>query len=896
MIKHWTIKHVRTGWERLRPRKEMPKWEKALRGALTGILALILSGILVTFLYAFWLLFTFDPLDGVPRDSTLILDREGNLLYTIHGEENRKTLDSLDEIAPSVIDASLAIEDDEFYDHIGIDIPALLKAVASEFGIGTPRGGSTITQQFVRNSFLSLEHSYTRKYREIMMSLILELKFSKDEILLMYLNEIPYGNNAYGIELAAERYFNKSASELTLGESAVLAGLPNAPSWYSPYGNHKFSTLDFEPTEEYLAGRTISSEADLEYDEFSRGLIGKTYDLPDGTKLYIRGRSDLVLERMVELGMIGEEDETTALAEIQGMEFIPYGESIKAAHFVLWVKSELEEKYGKEVVEQGGLHVYTTIDPDFQTAAEEAVAERKDYNKENYNCSNEALVSIQPQTGQILAMVGSADWTDSEIDGQVNMITSLRAPGSAFKPFVYALAFLKQYTPATVLYDVPTSFGPDKPKNFDGLFNGPMTIREALGQSRNIPAVKAYFLAGQEKEIVPFVEKFGISSLNGDGDYYGYPLALGAGEVTPLEFAEAYSVFANGGYRTEPVSILKIETADGNVLEQWDEKKVEKVQVLDPQVAYLINDILSDPSVNIGNSIYIDSIDNAAKTGTSTDDETGYANNGWIAAYTPNLVTIGWSGNSNGDPMNSAGEAYYTIAPIWKNYLTKVLDKLEPTVWSRPEGIKEVAISKASGKLPSEYTPSDMIKTEVFASFAVPTAIDDAYQTVKIETVTNRLATEFSPEDAVEEKSFRAYFEDWTNWQSFIDAWVLDQKFEMPPTEFATDIHNAITASNLPEITIISPSSLSSFSKDDKLIEIEVDLGSEGNGLKEVSFLMNGLEQYHATEAPYSGKVRIPTTASEGTILEITAKAIDKYGYSGESTIQVRISNDSSNE
>jgi hypothetical protein len=239
--------------------------------------------------------------------------------------------------------------------------------------------------------------------------------------------------------------------------------------------------------------------------------------------------------------------------------------------------------------------------------------------------------------------------------------------------------------------------------------------------------------------------------------------------------------------------------------------------------------------------------------------------------------------------MNSAGEAYYTIGPVWKNYMTKIADRLEPTVWPRPEEIKEMAISKASGKLPSDITPSDMIKTEVFASFAIPTLIDDSYAKVRIETITNRLANEFSPANVVEEKVYRFYSEDWTNWQSFIDTWALDQKFEVPPTEYADDIHNAITAANLPSITIVGPPSLSSVPKDNRFVDISVDVGSMGNGLEDIEFLMNGMTQYHSAESPYSGKVRIPMTATEGTILEITAKIIDRFGYTGESNISLRV-------
>lgn len=895
-MKKWTVQPIQRVWGRLRPHPSMSKKEHALRYALMAAIWTFVALTVFTMLYALWILLTFNPGSAQPKDSTLIMDRAGNLLYTIHGEENRESLKSLDDISPSLVDATIAIEDDGFYGHMGVDFPALFKAVLSEVGIGAPRGGSTITQQLVKNTILSAERSYIRKYREILISLALELKYSKDEILLMYLNEIPYGNNAYGVELAAERYFDKSAAELNLAESAVLASIPKAPTRYSPYGNYKYSVLNFELTVESLGDRKIAGEEDLDTDDFTRGLLGKTYEMPDGSTFYIKGRSDLVLERMRELKMITEKEGSAALAEIQTMAFTTYADSIRAAHFVLWVKQQLEEKYGAEVVEQGGLKVYTTLDPDFQKAAEEAIAERMEVLNDTYGASNAALVTVQPQTGQILAMVGSANWGDEDIDGQVNMITSPRQPGSSFKPFVYSLALLNQYTAATVFYDVKTNFGSYQPNNFDGKFWGPMTMRYALGQSRNIPAIKAYFLAGEETAIATFVNKLGLTSVQENGNY-GPTLALGTAEVTPLEMAEGYSVFANNGVHVAPTSILKIETNDGKILEQWDEKKVEKTLVLDPQVAYIIDDILSDSKSGLGPNMYIDALNNAAKTGTSNVPTTNggvLPNNNWIAAYTPTLVTIGWAGNADGTALKSNGESYSTIAPIWKNYMSKVLTRLEPTEWVRPEGVKELAISKASGKLPGNSTPSDMIATEIFADFAVPTQVDDAYQTLDIETLTGRLATEFSPPDLVQKKSFRVHKEDWIDWQSFIDAWAKGNDQDQPPTEFANDIHNATTAAKVPEITITYPTALSSLSIDERLHTVEVQIQSFGNGLKEVEYSLNGSVQYHSAEAPYSGKIRMPITATAGTLLEITAKAIDQYGYSAVSTIEVRVSNDSS--
>lgn len=873
----------------------MNKNHRALRIAIIAVLGLGLAGFAFTVIYAFWILITFDPKEAQAKDSTQIMDREGNLLYTIHGEENRESLNSLNEISPFLIDATLAIEDDAFYNHMGIDVPALFKAVLSEFGIGTPRGGSTITQQLARNAMLNLEHSYVRKYREIVIALVMELKFSKDNILLMYLNEIPYGNNAYGIELAAKRYFDKDAKDLTLGEAAVLAGIPNKPTRYSPYGNYRYTVLTFELTEESLNGRIIKGEEDLAYDEYTRGLLGTTFTLPDGSSFYVKGRTDLVLDRMLELEMITQKEAETALAETLALDFKNYNELDSAEHFVLWVKEDLEAIYGADIVEQGGLRVYTTLDPDFQKAAEEAIEEKRETLMSTYGASNAAMVSVHPQTGQILAMVGSADFTNSEIDGQVNMVTSYRQPGSSFKPFVYALALLNQYTAATVFYDVRTHFGNWTPDNFDGEFRGPITMRYALGQSRNIPAIKAYFLAGEEDDIIDFAKPFGFEGLRDDWSY-GPSLALGTAEVTPLEMAEAYSVLANNGTHVELSSILKIETTEGKILEQWSESDLEKTQVLDPQVATIINDILSDPSAGLGSNIYLPAIDNAAKTGTSNVEDTNLPNNNWIAAYTPTLVTIAWTGNADGTAMNTNGESYSTVGPIWKNYMSKVLVRLDPTEWKRPEGIREFAISKASGKLAGESTPADMVATEIFADFAVPTESDDAYVTVKIETVTMRLATEYSPADAVEERNFRVHKEEWANWQDDINAWAVAQGDNQTPTESASDIHNAETSAKIPGLSIVSPKTLSFINRAQRLHDITVEILADGNGVDRVEYYINGDLRYTSPAYPYDGILALPITAAVGSIVEVKAKVIDQYGYSSESSIQLRIVDDESEE
>jgi membrane peptidoglycan carboxypeptidase len=909
---------LRKIWFKFRPRPRMKWWQKTIR---YSIMASVIGGLalfIVLFIFAVYLFMTLPDISDIEdmnfTQSTLIMDRNGDLLYAIHGEENRKALSDLSEINDTLEMATIAIEDDKFYSHFGIDLPAIARAVLSELGLGYGRGGSTITQQFVKNTFLTNEHSYKRKAQEIMLSFIVELKFTKDEILLLYLNAIPYGSNAYGIETASERYFDKPAAELTLAEASILASIPAATTRYSPYGNYREAALHID--EEALGDRIITEEADLDASsEFTRGLLGTQFDLENGSSFYIKGRSDLVLGRMLDLEMITETEYQDALDEIATIEFIPFEESIEAPHFVLMVKSELENKYGTAVVEQGGLQVYTTLDPDFQNAAEIAVEDRKDFNTTNYGATNGALVSVQPDTGQILAMVGSADYFDDEIAGQVNMITSTRQPGSSFKPFVYALAFLNQYSPATVLYDVSTDFGAGyRPDNYDGSFKGPVSMRVALAQSLNIPAIKAYFLAGQQDEIVTFAQDvFGLTDISSIGDY-GPSLALGVAEVTPLDLAGAYSVFANGGSAVELTSILRIENSQGEILEQWEEDSMKKDEVLDPQVAYLINDILSDPSNNLGPSVRIGSIDNAAKTGTSNkvlSNGNILPSDAWLAAYTPNLVTITWAGNADGSAMYGSASGYETAAPIWKDYMVSVLDQIEPTNWNRPIEIQEVAISKASGKLSNnENTPSEMVGTDIFASFAVPTEEDDSYQSILVESITGRLATEWSPENFVEEKTFRVYrsilADYWPSWQTAIDEWIAtseDETLEAAPTELASDIHNEESSANKPEIIITDPISLSGIPADSRTKDIEINVEDVGNGIEKVVFSLNGTVQFRSTEAPYTGTIRLPFLASEGTILTVEAEAIDVYGYSSTSSIQLRISNaetdddeDSSNE
>ncbi len=838
--------------------------------------------------------------------STEIFDRNGELLYTIHGEENRQYV-ALDNVANHLVNATIAIEDDGFWDHSGFDIFALGKVVLYEvFRIGSPRGGSTITQQYIKNTFLSSERTYTRKAKELILAIRLERTYEKEEILELYLNRIPYGNNAYGIEKASEIYFNKKASELSLAESAIIASLPQAPTRYNPFGNNKYSHLLKEFTVDELYYRNIESENNLEISEYTRGLIGKHVDLGNGTKIYIPGRSDLVLKRMYELGMISMDERQKGLNEIQTVTFNNYKENIKHPHLVLYIKEILEEKYGKDVVEQGGLKVYTTIDGNLQTFAEETIFTKGEENVTKFATNNAAALTINAKTGEILAMVGSRDYFNEEIDGNVNVVMRPRQPGSSFKPIVYAQAFYNGYAPGNVIYDIPTKVGPDKPQNFDGKWLGQITIREALSRSRNIPAIKAYFLAGEQDSIIDLATKMGITTLDKKHSY-GYPLAIGAGEVPLMEMVTAYGVFANGGKKPELTAIKKVENANGDVLEEWKPREFE--EVLDPQIAYLINSILSDQATAIGPRMFVDGKINAAKTGTSTKENKKEAqgkqvrpSDGWLIGYTPTIVTGVWIGNTDGSGLGFNADGYDTGGPIFKPIMTKALENLPSEPFPEPEGIKRVQVSRASGKLPGAETPSSMIFTDIFASFSVPTEVENLFFKVKIDKISGLLATEFTPPDALEEVTFQNYEEiaDMLNWNEEVRNFYNGKSSEedenpegstiragLPPAEF-DNIHTAETAKNAPTVTITNPVSQSTVNAGN--LKVSINLKAP-NGVSTVEYYLDDEKKFFTTSAPYTGQVNISKFIEPNSKHLLVVKVIDSLGYSTQSAIEIKISN-----
>lgn len=628
-------------------------------------------------------------------ESTKIYDRTGTTLLYDFNQGVKRTAVADSEISRNVKNATVAIEDADFYNHHGIKFTSIIRAViANILGGSYAQGGSTITQQVVKNSLLTADKKISRKLKEWVLALKIERVLSKAEILDIYLNESPYGGTIYGIEEASKTYLGKKASDLSVAESAYLASLPNAPTYYSPYGNNKQQLED---------------------------------------------RKNLVLSKMLQNKFISKDEYTIAKAE--KVVWKPQENTgIKAPHFVMWIRQYLESTYGKTLLLEGGLKVTTTLDYGLEQKAEEMAKQYATDNQKNFNAENLSLVAMDPKTGQILVMVGSRDYFDKTIDGNFNVSLARRQPGSSFKPIVYAEAFNKGYTPDTTVFDLPTEFDteclPDgkpiiagnedkcyMPENFDGNYLGPISFRNALAQSRNIPAIKVFYLAGQ-KDSLRLAKDMGISSLTNIGQY-GLTLVLGGGEVSLLDMAGAYSVFASNGARNPYTGILEVLDKNGKVLESY---KPRPIQVLPEQTALLINDILSDnvartPEFGEHSALFIESRPVAAKTGTTNDYR-----DAWILGYTPNLVVGAWAGNNDNSPMVKK-IAGFIVAPFWNAFVTEALKQYPVENFKKPAPIDKSAIkpalaglwqggqayfvNKTTGELATEYTPAEFKEERV---------------------------------------------------------------------------------------------------------------------------------------------------------------------------------------
>ena len=633
--------------------------------------------------------------DRKVTESTKIYDRTGTTLLYDTGTDIRRTVVPLSDISPYIQEATVAIEDSNFYHNIGIEPLSIMRAAFTDLlSAGFDQGASTITQQVVKNSLLTTDKTVVRKIKEIVLAVKLTRVMSKDQILETYLNETPYGGTIYGAEEASQEFFGHPAKDDTLAESAYLAAIPQAPTYFSPYGLHK---------------------ADLD------------------------SRQQVVLGRMKELGMITPSQYQSALAE--KVDFLPQASSgIRAPHFVMYVMSYLVNKYGEDTVDNGGLRVITTLDYDMQQKAEQTIAKFAPTLKTNFDASNMALVAIDPNSGDILSMVGSEDYFNAAIDGSYNVALAQRQPGSTFKPFVYATAFEKGYTPETELFDVQTQFSTlctvdgkpidptasssvcYEPVEYDGNYEGPMTMIYALAESRNIPAIKTLYLSGIQDSLAT-AENMGVKVTNPSS--CGLTLVLGGCDITLLDMVSAYGVFAADGVRNPYRSIQEVDDSGGNVLEK---AVAAPSTVIPASVADQINSILSDPSVMMTSIKPIASAtgrDVAIKTGTTNDYR-----DVWTMGYTPNLVVGMWAGNNDNSPMQQKISSLI-ITPVWGAFMAQVAKDFPPASFNPPppplsdgkpvlRGIWQGGVSywkdTISGKLATQYTPPETRQEIVFHS------------------------------------------------------------------------------------------------------------------------------------------------------------------------------------
>ncbi len=733
------------------------------------------------------------------EQSTKIFDRTGqHLLYEIYQNQKRTVVD-LDQVAKVAVQATVAIEDKTFYEHSGVKITSIIRAAFNNF-IGRRSGGggaSTLTQQLIKNTIIGNERSIFRKIKEAILALQLEKKYSKDEIIKLYLNEIPYGSTNYGIEAAAQSYFHKSAKDLNLSESATLAALIQAPSRY----------------------------------------------LNDVNAL--RDRRDLVLRLMNEQKYISDTEKQEA--QNQALRIYRSNGIFDAPHFVLYVKKLLADQFGENVVDTGGLKVITTLDYDKQTAAEKIVKENGDKFAKTAKANNAALIAIDPNTSQILAMVGSRDFNNEEIDGQFNVaVLGRRQPGSSFKPFVYTAAFEKGYTPDTVLYDVNTNFDSRdgkvySPKNYDGKEHGLVTMRKALQGSLNIPAVKTMYLVG-EQQTADFAKRFGYTTFTGD---YGLSLVLGGAEVSPLEHTDAFATLANGGTYRAPVSIMKVSDNKGNNLFEWTPDP--GTEAVKPELAALISNVLSDNEARaymfgLNSTLVLPDRKAAAKTGTTSDNK-----DAWTMGYVPSLAVGVWVGNTIPSPMLGGGSLL--AGTIWNKFMKSALasttpenfpdpppnDAQKPVLRGHNDGIV-LPIDVTTGKIAVSTTPENLI---VEKSFLPPHDIlyyvnkDDPRGPV--------------PTNPADDSQYAAWEMGVQNWAIHMTASGTPVSFSEPPTEY--DTPNYQTAELTPTLTVLSPLPAQAIPSRNVPVTVKV---SSPRGIASVAYLIDSVALATIKDYPFN--------------------------------------------
>ncbi len=716
-----------------------------------------------------------------PAGSTKIYDRNGKILNDIYGEERRTVITSAD-IPRAVKDATVAIEDRYYYSHHGVNFRAIARAIYVDVTRGNKsQGGSTITQQLVRNAIdnVGKKKSFTRKIKEVILALEFEQIHSKDEIITLYLNEIPYGNNFYGIESAALGYFGVSAKELDpalasedkekakrWAQIAMLVSLPQAPTYYNPYGNRNDQL-------KWRRDVVLQKLADQNYISNDMAKSAKTYEVLDG------------------------------VAKSK--------ENITSPHFVFYIREQLVDllgggQVGERRLASEGYKVTTTLDSDLQSTAEKIISDKSPSIFKNTQASNAALVSIDTKTGQILAMVGSVNYNDKKF-GSVNVTTSNRQPGSSFKPIVYASLFKKNWSPGSTIFDLESTYDQSRgneiwPHNYSGGGRGPLTIRNALGQSLNISAIKSQALAGT-KEAVDTARDLGITTLD-EPDKYGLAMVLGAAEVKMVDMVGAYSVFANGG-DLHPVSgILKIEDQNGQVIQEW---KDQPKQVLDSGIAYEISSILSDndartPTFGARSPLTLPGRTVAAKTGTTSNYR-----DAWTIGFTPQITTAVWVGNNNNKEMARTGAGAMAAAPIWHDFMTKAHENKPEEQFTRPDSIKDCAVAKYSNKRPTSVTPPENIVRDICTEWQMPTDDDDAWKSVKLyKPDQTKLATDDTPPSLVTTKVYTTIHSERPTdavWEFPVLRWANDNG--ITGQAVPTDKYDPSAAADRLSVSVVSP-------------------------------------------------------------------------------------------
>jgi len=765
------------------------------------------------------------------EQSTKIYDRNGVLLYNIYGEQNR-TLVTLDKIPKDLKNATIAIEDKNFYKHKGFDMWAIFRVVSQFIFEHRITGGSTLTQQLVKNALLTPERTITRKIKEFMLAIQIERRYSKDQILQIYMNEIPYGGTAWGAEAASNQYFGKHVWELNLVESAVLAGLPQKPTVYSPFGSN-----------------------------------------PDAFK----ERTKDVLRRMREDGYLTAKQEKKAIAELPNVKFASFGQNIKAPHFSIYVKNYLEEKYGTKLVQEGGLQVTTTLDISLQDMTEQMVRAQVEKEKA-IHVGNGAAIIQNSKTGEMLAWVGSKNYFAEDIPGNYDVVSqALRQPGSALKPFVYLTGFKKGYTPATMFLDIPTDFGGYRPTNYSGGYFGPTPVRNAIGSSLNIPAVKMLAVAGLE-DTIGTLKDFGITTLNNPSQY-GLSLTLGGGAIKLIELTTAYSMLGNGGKQISPVVVLKVTDAKGRVLEEFKAPKQQK-QVADPANVYLMQNILADKAAKAAFGIWANRLnfrpDIASKTGTSE----AFRDN-WAFGTSPSYTVGVWVGNNDNSPMGPRFASGVTgAAPIFYEVGSRLFQGKKVEEWVRPDDVVTAEVDALSGMKPGKYTVAK--KTEVFAKWQVPSQEDDMHKQIRICKPTGLLANS-SCEAAglAETRAYIVMYDPYT--KIFNPGFRQCSPSPCPPTETDTNIYTP--SSDTLTVSITSPI-------DGQTVSANFTVNAQVAGPHQiiaVEFRLEGVLKCTVHNLPYSCSMSWPGPYGPAPPRTIKVKAYDSSGDSKEESINVKI-------